>query len=115
MGGAGGAAKSQRGARRSPTAQGDGAAGASARGAPDDEGGIAPAASIAPAKVSGHRRVVPAVLPGGPAMDVSLSSWPFVLVQGMVFLVTGYMLRGCVDRRRKRLRKATLLASVRGD
>lgn len=40
------------------------------------------------------------------ALDVSLASWPFMLVQWMVLLLAGYMLRGFLDRRTKKRRGA---------
>jgi len=33
------------------------------------------------------------------ALDAALTSWPFFLVQSMLLLAAGYLLRGCVERR----------------
>ena len=40
------------------------------------------------------------------ALDVSLASWPFLMVQGLFFVLAGYLLRGWLDRRTKRRRNA---------
>ena len=46
-------------------------------------------------------------------LDVTLLSWPFMLVQSLVLLGAGYLLRGCLDSRRKRKRLPHQLPTTR--
>ena len=58
----------------------------------EDDGAATEHRQLAESLPQGHRT----------ALDVSLTSWPFLLVQGLVLVLIGYMLRGYLDRRAKR-------------
>jgi hypothetical protein len=110
-------------AARRPTATGmsAGAGGRSGGGGQGGEGaGTAAAAdSAVPRGVRPVIKQEPVSLPGGglggghttpggaATLDVSLSSWPFLLVQSLLLILVGYILRGFRDRSTKRRRLFT--------